>query len=145
MTIRSAKTLRENLATIKADNERRLEVIQKRIADFEERHVSTEGLKRELAQAQAVARRSEELAEKQLKVAEDRELKETQANEETRKRLAAEIESRSKFRAERTWIAAGGDPKEFETAWPALREKLLENAVIQTNSAPERTQVIHSL
>ena len=142
MTIRTATQLRKNLESIKKDNEVRIEKLESRLTEIEERRGDTRNIQRELDQARTAAARSEALAEKALQVAEDRELKAAQDAEETRKRVAAELESRQKFRAERTWVAAGGDPKGFETAWPALREKLLEQAVLDGNESSEESQTL---
>ncbi len=145
MTIRTAKQLRENLEKIRAQNKIKVEQADAVYFDLLTQGLDTTKAKADCEQAQRVAEHSEALAEKSLKVAEDRELKESQTIEETRKRTAAELESRQRFRAERTWIASGGEPKDFEKAWEAIREKLLENAVLQTANEPETTQIVHSL
>src|SRR5262245_26808765 len=118
MTIRTAEQLRKSLEFIRNDNERKLSALESQISEYDRLGGNMALLRRQLADAQTAARRSEELAEKNLKLAEERELKAAQEIEKTRKRMAADIEARQKFRAERAWIAAGGDPKTFETHWP---------------------------
>jgi hypothetical protein len=135
MTIRSAEQLRKNLESIQKDNEQRVAKLEARLVEIEGHNGSTTQIKKEIEQAKITARRSEELAEKQLNIAEERELKAAQEIEATRKRMAADLESRQRFRAERAYIAAGGDPKEFENTWPTIREKLLEQSVLEKTAA----------
>ena len=137
MTIRTAEQLRKHLESVQKDNAARVEKLEARFKEMDDLGVSTTAIQKELDQAKTVARRSEELVEKQLKVAEERELKAAQEIEETRKRVSAELEARQKFRAERAYIAAGGDPKEFESTWPVLKEKLLEQSVLEKTAAQE--------
>lgn len=142
MTIRTAEVLRKNLEKVKSDNEQRIEKLEKRIAEFEAQKANPEALKRELAQAKTVAARSEEIAEKALKAAEARELEQAQAAEANRKRVSAELESRQKVKAEHAWIGAGGDPKQFESSWPTMREELLKQAVISQAANEEATRTL---
>jgi len=50
-------------------------------------------------------------------------------NDERIKKQAERTLRLMKRRAEQEFIAAGGDPDDFEDAWPKLKEELLKDAV----------------
>jgi hypothetical protein len=63
-----------------------------------------------------------------------------QEQEQTRREEAAANLAAEKESAKRSWLEAGGDEKEFETAWPEMRTTLLsERALEQQRAAQQAT------
>src|SRR5688572_24851698 len=136
MTIRSALQLKRNLEVIQGENAKKLAALDAVYYDRLSRGLDLTQIKKDMEQAKTIAEKSEELAAKALKVAEDRELVQAEAAEKNQQRVSAELENRQKVKAEHAWLAAGGDPKQFESSWPIMREELLKQAVISQANAP---------
>lgn len=140
MTNATAAERRRSLEKIKAHNQRRIEGLQSRIADRERVGLPHTDLDNELDQAQTVASRGEQRAEDLLKEAEEQESTQAKAEAARIAKAAADIDLWRKQRAERLWVAHGGNPAEFAKAWPTIREGLLRQAVIQASLHQDQRQ-----
>jgi hypothetical protein len=82
---------------------------------------------RERREAQAAEVRKRE-AERNAKLRRDQKER-SQAEEERAKRVMFN-----------TWIAQGGDPGEFEAAWPSMRLEQLRQRTLEADSAARESQ-----
>jgi hypothetical protein len=134
----SAET-QKALERMREHNQKRLDGIRARIADRETKGLNCDDLRRELSQARATAEAGEKLAEDNLSKAKEREAAQAARDQAVQEAARAEIDVARKVRASRVWVANGGDPAEFETAWPTIRRELLQTATLAGTAKVEET------
>lgn len=140
MTTATAAERHRSLEKIKAHNQRRIEGLQSRIADRKRVGLPHADLESELKQAQAIASRQEQRAEELLREAEMQEAALAKTEAARIAKAAADIDLWRKQRAERLWVAHGGNPDEFAKAWPTIWEGLLRQAIIQESLHQDQQQ-----
>ena len=134
---------RKHLEKIKQDNQKRIDKLTAQIDARKEKGLEYADLEKQLDRVLTTSARSEELAERRLAEAEEADQEKASKEAADRSRIAADMDKERKTAAARVWVAQGGDPKEFETAWPTIREELIKNAVIQeTNARGTRTNSV---
>lgn len=133
----------KHLEKIKQDNQKRIDGLTARIEARKDKGLSYADLEKELSQVLTTAARGEELAERRLAEAQVKQQATADRQSADRARIAADMDQKRKTAAARVWVGQGGDLKEFETAWPAIREELMKSAVIQEAADREnRTTVV---
>lgn len=139
----TAIQLKALLEKITADNERKINVLRDELERTEKQYGNTAEIKRKLSDALSAARASEDITQRNYDTQLQREQAQQKAADETQKARAAEMDAKNKARAEKEYLAAGGDPSKFESAWTGIREKMLEETVIARVQSPEpaRTNV----
>lgn len=139
----NTKHLKDHLEKVKQDNQKRIDGLTAQIEARKSKGLDYADLEKELAQVKTTAARSEELAARRLADAEKAAQEQADAENSERAGKAAVIDAKRKQSALRVWIAQGGDPKEFESAWAGIRAELLKSAVVQgTADREKRTTIV---
>ena len=123
-------------------NTKRVEALESRIRERATAGHGHEDLDKELDQILKIASKGEERARQELDKVLENSRKE-QAEKE--KQIKAESEAATmklKEKALRSYLSQGGKKEEFESAWPALREKMLESAVVSKATSEEKREPI---
>ena len=127
-------------------NSKRIEDLEARIRERATAGHGHEDLDKELDQILKIASKGEERARQELDKVLENSRKE-QAEKE--KQIKAESEAATmklKKKALQSYILQGGKKEEFESAWPALREKMLESAVVsKATETDKRDPILRSL
>lgn len=129
----NVRQAQKTLETIRKEAESRLEKLRAEIVRAEAHgyEPSIEQAKRELTKYRRVFDKSIERAEKNLAAAQEAEAKRAEAKKAEDGRRAAAAEVKTKARALRAFMDAGGTSTEFEKHWPAIREAALQQAAVQ--------------
>lgn len=127
-------------------NSKRIEALEVRIRERATAGHGHEDLDKELNQILKIASNTEERSKRELEKVMENSRKE-QAEKE--KQIKAESEAATmklKKKALQSYLLQGGKKEEFESAWPALREKMLESAVVsKATSEEKRDPILRSL
>jgi len=131
MTVKiSVKQAQKHIADLTHDRDVRLSELRKRAE--EARNPVYAGQLRD--QADALEKTYQPILERANQVLETARVDEAKENQILEQRRQAR-EAALKERARTTWIRAGGDPSQFETAWPTLQASILAEKVTQEMTA----------
>ncbi len=135
---KSLQEAQKNYDKICEDNARRRNEIRAKIDKCIKQNISHDDLKNELSQAWVIAENSEKIAKRNLDAAVETDKKHQADKMAKMQARSAEADQKYKARALNQYVEQGGKPEEFEKAWPALREKLIETAVVQGAAGEEK-------
>ncbi len=131
----------ESYKAIKEHNEQMVKKIRDQIADCVSRGRDHADLDKQLDQALAMSKSSEERSQNNLQIAREALTKAKEKAAEVLKAKAAAIDEKRKTAARLAWLGNGGDPAEFENAWvTTIRAELLKNSVMDDLINQERAQ-----
>jgi len=119
----------DNLERIKTDCKVRMDALQARLkaATYEGQKAE---LQQDIDQLKIVFDRAIEGAEINRTKAEAENLVQKSAQDAGSAKLRADREEEIKNNALREWVRAGGEPAQFESAWPSIRQSVLNERVI---------------
>lgn len=128
----TVKELENSLERVKQHNQDRLDGIRARIAIRVNSGHKYDDLNSELMSAMKTGEIGERLAEKRLQEAREREAQQLNERNERNETARAKEEESRKATALSAWVKAGGNPKEFETAWTSyLRDEVFKSSVLE--------------
>ena len=128
ITLQEAET---NLKRVKDHHEAQQSKIRQEIAKREEAGLQYADLESKLKEAETIAGNAIALSQDVYDKAKEKAQAEQQAQAKAESDAAAKAETKTKNEARRKYIAGGGNPADFETAWKnGLRDKVLEQAVL---------------
>lgn len=142
MTERTVESCEKTLAGIQAHNQKWLDGIRAKITERETRGHNHADLDAELDQARTIAERGEARALENLKQARELYEKKQAENTAREKANATKVDQKRKETARRAYLANGGDPADFESAWVStIRPELLTKSVVEDVTRKDRNGV----